>query len=129
MKNQKLKIKNFTFLFVIFIFTFYILHFPTPAYADVKIGEFFGYGGIESLGKGTSQLVMPTFSLAAVIIVIYFLVGAYKYLTSGGNKEEVEGARQMITHAIIGFILLMFAFLILQFLMSRLFGTTFFSIF
>src|SRR3989344_4887455 len=110
-------------LFLLFTFYFLLL---TPAYAKVNIGESFGFKDIKSLGQGTSQLIMPFFSLAAVIVVIYFMVGAYKYLTSGGNKEEVEGARQMITHAIIGFILLMFAFLVIQFLMSRLFNTTFF---
>lgn len=68
------------------------------------------------MGETTSKLVVPAFSLAAAGVVIYFLLGAFKYLRSGGNKEEVEGSRQMITHAIIGFIILMFAFLVLQFI-------------
>ncbi|MBI2020448.1 hypothetical protein HYS94_03415 [Candidatus Daviesbacteria bacterium] len=67
--------------------------------------------------------------MAAVLVVLYFLFGAFKYLRAGGNKEEVEGARQMIEHAIFGFILLMFAFLILQFLLSFLFGVTNFRLF
>lgn len=82
----------------------------------VDIGEKFGFGDIKSLGEGTQRLVGPFFSLAASLVVIYFLLGAFKYLKSGGNKEEIEGARQMITHAIVGFIILMFAFLILQFI-------------
>lgn len=108
-------------LFFLFSFYFFLFTFSTPAYAEVKIGEEFGFKDIKSLGEGTSRLVVPFFSVAAVIVVIYFMVGAYKYLTSGGNKEEVEGARNMITHAIIGFILLMFAFLVLQFLLWSLF--------
>ncbi len=56
-------------------------------------------------------------------------MGAFKYLRSGGEKEEVQGARQMITHSIIGFIILIFAFFILQFLLSTLFGVTGFRIF
>ena len=63
----------------------------------------------------------PFFSIAAVLIIIYFLSGAFKYLKAGGNKEEVEGARQMITHAIIGFMILIFAFFMLQFLLFKLF--------
>lgn len=99
---------------------------PSPG---VNIGEKFGFGDITSLGDATSKLVMPIFSIAAAAVVIYFLWGAFKFLTSGGNKEEVAGARQMIIHAIIGFIILMFAFLILQFLMSSLFGITNFQLF
>ena len=117
-------------------FNFLLLTFSLPAYAacvdpkgGVNIGDCFGFGDIKSLGQATSQLVTPAFSIATVAVIIYFLLGAFKYLKSGGDKEEVAGARQMITHAIIGFIILMFAFLILQFLLSNLFGIKGFQLF
>ena len=90
--------------------------------AQVDIGENFGFGNIRNLGEGASQLMGPAFSIAATLVVLYFLFGAFRYLTAGGNKEQLDAARQMITHAIVGFIILMFAFLILQFLLSSLFG-------
>lgn len=99
---------------------------PTAfAQSPVPIGEKFGFGNITSLGQGTSQLVLPVFSVATSLVVVYFIFGAFKYLTSGGNKEELEGARRMITHAIIGFVILMMAFLVLQFILSSLFGIQF----
>ncbi len=82
----------------------------------VDIGSKFGFGDITSLGCGTSKLVKPTFSVAAFLIVLYFLLGAFRFLKAGGNKEDMESARQMINHAVIGFLLLMFAFLIIQFI-------------
>lgn len=106
-----------------------LIIFPSPAYAKVEIDKIFGFGDITSLGDALSRLVAPGFSLAAVAVVIYFLMGAFKFLTSGGNKEEVAAARAMITHAIIGFIILMFSFLILQFLLASLFGITGFQLF
>lgn len=93
--------------------------------AQVDIGKEFGFGDIQSLGEGTSRLVAPAFQATAAVVVIYFLLGAFKYLRAGGNKEELEGARQMIVHAIIGFIILMFAFLLLQFMLSSLFKIQF----
>lgn len=96
--------------------------------AKVDIGKEFGFGNIGSLGEGTTRLVVPAFQATAAVVVIYFLLGAFKYLRAGGNKEELEGARQMIVHAIIGFIILMFAFLILQFILSNLFKVTNFQI-
>lgn len=90
--------------------------FPSFSPGPFKIGDWFGFGNIKSLGEGTQQLVNPFFSIAATLVVLYFLFGAFKYLRSGANKEEMEGARQMITQAIVGFIILMFAFLILQFI-------------
>ncbi len=110
--------------FLIILVTSYLL-LVTPVHAKVDIGDTFGFGNIRSLAEGTQKLITPTFSIATTLVIIYFLFGAFKYLKSGGNKEEIEGARQMIIHAIIGFIILMFAFLILQFLLSRLFGTNF----
>lgn len=102
---------------------------PVPGRQGVLIGKCFGFGGLTSLGQATSQLVTPTFSIASFLVIIYFLIGAFKYLRAGGNKEELQGARQMITHAMIGFIILIFAFFILQFLLSSLFGVTGFRIF
>lgn len=120
-----LKLFSFTLLFYLLTFTF----LASPVYADVKIGEKFGFGDIPSLGEATSRIVTPIFSIAAAAVIIFFLFGAFKWLKSGGNKEEIAGARQIITHTIAGFILLIFAFLILQFLLSSLFGIKDFQLF
>lgn len=125
-RQLELRIKLFKkFVFLALFSILYSLFSPIPTYAAVDIGGSFGFGDIKSLGQGTSKLVMPVFSVATALVVIYFLLGAFKYLKSGGNKEEVEGARQMITHAIVGFIILMFAFLVLQFLLWSLFKIQF----
>lgn len=91
----------------------------------VDIGKQFGFGYLESLGEGISKLIDPLFSAAAFLVILYFLLGAFRFLKAGGNKEDMDAARQMITHAIVGFIILMFAFLILQFLFSSLFKVQF----
>lgn len=95
-----------------------------PAYAIVDISQEYGYGYIKSLGDGVSLLVAPVFSIATSVVVIYFLIGAFKYVISGGDKDAIASARNMITHAIIGFVILMFAFLTLQFI-PEAFGLNF----
>lgn len=122
--KHELRIMVFAVLSII-LYSLFMIH---PVYAKVEIGEKFGFGDIISLGNAISKLVMPAFSVSAAAVVIYFLLGAFKYLMSAGKKEEIEGARNMIFHSIIGFILLMFAFLILQFLLSRLFNIREFGI-
>ena len=112
-----------------FSYTLYPSFAATPSPGPVNIGEKFGFGNIGSLGEGTSRLALPIFELTAVAVIIYFLIGAFFYIKAGGNKEEVERARNMINHAIIGFIILMLAFLIIQFLISSLFGYSGFSLF
>lgn len=73
-------------------------------------------GDFNTLGGALGLLIGPAFMLAGVAVTIYFLIGAFRFLMSGGDKDAVSGARNMITHAIIGFILLMMMFLLLQFI-------------
>lgn len=89
--------------------------------SPIPIGEHFGFGNIGSLGDATTKLVNPAFEIAAAVVIIFFLWGAFKYLQAGENKEEISAAKQMIIHAITGFIILMFTFLVLQFLLTGLF--------
>lgn len=95
---------------------------PSP----IDIGQEFGLATdkTQNLGSAVGLLVKPTFSIAMLAVVIYFLLGAFKMLTAGADKDALGNARAMITHAIIGFVILMFAFLIFQFVLSNLFGIT-----
>ena len=93
-----------------------MMNFVQPVLAqgfDLKTE--YGFGKFTSLGEALGTLVGPAFTIAAVAVVIYFLIGALKYLLSAGDKNATSSAREMITHAIIGFVLLMMLFLILQF--------------
>ncbi len=111
---MKIKILISAFIFLIISSPAYATHFP--GHIPIDIGNEYGFGDIKSLGEGVSRLVAPTFSLATALVIIYFLIGAFKFLTSSGDKESLASARGMIIHAIIGFVILMFAFLILQFI-------------
>lgn len=82
----------------------------------IDLGQNYGFGNINSLAEGFGRLIGPAFTIATIAVVFYLLIGAFKYLTSGGDKNAVGEAQKMIIHAIIGFILLMAMFLVLQFI-------------
>lgn len=84
----------------------------------VDIGDKFGFGDIESLGDATSRLMVPMFEVTAGIVIIYFLIGAFFYMKSGGDKEEIAKAREMMNHAIVGFLILIVAFFIIEYIMK-----------
>lgn len=72
-----------------------------------------GLQGAENHGAsdgGFSILLGNLFSaimLVAVLLVLgFFLWGAIEWITSGGDKSKVEGARNKITNAAIGLIVL-----------------------
>lgn len=99
--------------------------FITPAYAaSTDLSQIYGFGDITSLGTGITRFVTPVFSIAGVGIIMFFIYAGFRYLTSGGDKESVAKARGMIVSAIGGFVVLLLTFLMLQFLLSSLFGIT-----
>ena len=109
----------FALLAMTLLATCYLL-LATPAKA-VDLATQYGFGGIKSLGQGLGYLVAPAFSIAGTGVVIYFLIGSFKLLTSGGDKNNIQAGKDMIVHAIIGFVLLIAMFLILQYI-PELFG-------
>lgn len=50
-------------------------------------------------------LIRGFFAIAGVAALVYLLLGAFAWVTSGGNKENVEKAREKIVAAITGVIL------------------------
>lgn len=84
--------------------------------ASVNIGDSYEFSGVKTLGDAFSQLALPAFAIAAIAVTLYFAIGAFKYITSAGDKNAIAAARGMIVHAIIGFILLIGMFFILQML-------------
>ena len=46
------------------------------------------------------------FILSGLIALIYLLLGALGWITSGGNKESVDKAREKIQAALVGLILI-----------------------
>lgn len=83
---------------------------------SVNLKDQFAFGGINSLGEGSSYLIGPMFQVAAIGVTFYLLFGAFKYIASGGDKNAVASARAMITHGFIGLILLLLLFLVVQFI-------------
>lgn len=51
--------------------------------------------------------IMAIFAVLAVLVFIVW--GAFDWVTSGGDKEKIAGARKKITNAIIGLVLLALA--------------------
>lgn len=105
--------------------------FIKPAYAQLQPtkdigGEFdLSYGDAAQLIKTLTPIM---FSIITIMIAFYFIIGAIELITSQGDKAHIVSARAKIYHSIIGFILLIFVFLIMQYLPKAL-GLTGFTLF
>lgn len=87
-----------------------------------SFSQFFLVGPVFAQGRSTAQVNLgfpvPTLSTlltflirfffvaAGLAALLYLLLGAFSWVTSGGQKENVEKARDKIQAAIIGLILI-----------------------
>lgn len=86
----------------------------------VDISSAFGFGKYSSLGEFVHLLMPIGFSIAAIMVVFYFLIGAFELITSQGDKAHIVSARSKIYHAIIGFALLIALFFVMQYVPQAL---------
>lgn len=64
------------------------------------------------------------FVASSIIAVIYIIIGGYYYVTAYGNPESAEKGKSTITWAIMGLVISIAAFAIVQFVWNRLSGQT-----
>lgn len=62
------------------------------------------------------NVVVVILGLAGLILFIMLIIGGLKYITSAGDPKKVESARNTLTFAIGGLILIALAYLILRFI-------------
>ncbi len=64
-------------------------------------------------------------TIGSLAVIVFFLLGAFSWITAGGDKTKVENARNQITNAIVGLVLLVSSFVLLSFLSKLLFAGEF----
>jgi len=66
--------------------------------------------GFVTLGNAISNILFLAFAIAALIVLIMLIIGAFEWISSGGDKENVAKARNRIINALIGLAVLAVAF-------------------
>ena len=83
--------------------------FNTVVYAaDTAIANIQGDAGftLPTLTDFLTFIIRFFFVIAGLAALIFLLLGAFSWITSGGNKENVEKARDKIIAALVGIILI-----------------------
>jgi len=90
-----------------------VLLTPIPAFAQITItppkldGRNIGY---TDLGAFIGNIMSIAFILAIILVLIMLVWGAFEWIASGGDKENVGKARNRIINALIGLAVLAVAF-------------------
>ncbi len=91
-----------------------------------------GVGAIQSsikLGSGdvrqtAARIINVALGFLGIIAVVIVLLGGFKYMIAGGNEEKTSEARKLIVSGIIGLAIILSAWAITSFVISRLVTAT-----
>ncbi len=78
------------------------------------IGEGANAAGGVALGLIIARMLSGMFIIAFVVAFIYLITGGFHWITSGGDKANLENARNKIVHAIVGLIVISTAFAVMN---------------
>ena len=89
-------------------------------------------GGAQTAQGNTSDIPLTTqianitntmlFAIG-VVAVIMLIVGGFRYIFSGGNSQSVNAAKDTILYAVIGIVVAILAYAIVNFILGQFGGT------
>ncbi len=95
--------------------------FASTAMAQVNVGTAqLSKGFASDLGTMITSVLTIVMAIAALAVFMYLIYGGIQWITSGGDKGKTEEARNKITAAVIGLIVLAAAYALLLLLLRIL---------
>lgn len=77
----------------------------------------------ESLGSAVQPVINIVIFLVGVVAVVMVILGGIRYSTSQGDAGKVKSAKDTIMYGIIGLVIAMLAFAIVNFVLQGVFVT------
>ena len=74
---------------------------------------FGGIIGAPTIGDIAMNVIKFILGITGVATILAIIIGGLRYITSGGNQDQMEGAKKTLTYAIIGFVIIILAYMIL----------------
>ncbi len=106
---------------------------PAVTLAQAPAADPYGTAAIETSGLNLSggdvrqtaaRLINVALGFLGIIAVVIVLIGGFKYMLSGGDSSKTEEARKLIISGIIGLAIILSAWAITSFVVSRLVEAT-----
>lgn len=89
-------------------------------------GDFAILGGL-TIGGIVAGLIRLILVIAALVFFFILVIGGIRWIASGGDKTQTEAARNQITAALVGLVIVFAAWAIVQ-LINTFFGINIFEL-
>lgn len=77
-------------------------------------------GHTTSISSAPGEIVKVLFELAGALAVVFVIIGAIQYVVSAGDPKRTAQAKNTILYALIGLFIVIFAGVIVNFLITKL---------
>jgi len=71
-----------------------------------------------------ARIIQVALGLAGTVLLVLIIYAGFMWMTSGGNEERVATAKRTLLNSVIGLAIILSAFAIAQFVITRLLGAT-----
>jgi hypothetical protein len=109
------KVKYLIFLYLVTPFSV----FAAPLIDDPAAGP---AGTPDDVFNFVNRVKNIALGFVGVIIFAMLIYGGVLYITSGGNDEKIQKAKQTLTAAIIGLLIVLLSYVIISFVVNSLGG-------
>jgi hypothetical protein len=83
-----------------------------------------GLNSTATPGAAISNVIKIVLALLGVIALIIIIMGGFKWMTSGGDSAKIEEAKKLMGAGIVGMVIVLFAYIIQQFIVQLITGAT-----
>ncbi len=72
----------------------------------------------------TVRIITVSLGLLGILLTCIILYAGFKWMTAGGNEDDVTEAKKLISSAVIGLLIILSAWSITEFVFQSLYGAT-----
>ena len=126
-KKAKTSVKNATIGLVVVLATYTITSFifsslPFSGGVDSSTAGVATGAGLVNVGVGglIANIISVILGFLALIFLVLTIMAGFKWMTAGGNDEEVKKAQTSLKNAIIGLVIVLAAYAITYFIFNSL---------
>lgn len=91
---------------------------PFTALADLPTPGCGQLQGVRCDVTGPNDLIIKAINIllgvAALVAVLFLVIGGFRYITSAGNDEQAKAGRKTIINALIGLVVVILAYVIVS---------------